>query len=107
MLAPNFYGLLRDEVTEVTGSLTRSNRLYRQVYRSGLTDHTGFTFALPRVVEISNSADGVRKYLVQFQDGQTVECVRIPEASRLTFCVSSQVGCALACQFCLTGQLGL
>ncbi len=53
------------------------------------------------------SADGTRKFLLTLQDGMTVEAVLIPDENRLTLCVSTQVGCMLDCDFCLTGTLGL
>ena len=59
------------------------------------------------IVHCFESLDGTRRYLVRLHDGETVESVVIPARGRFTFCVSSQVGCGLACKFCLTGQLGL
>lgn len=59
----------------------------------------------PEVTEISR--DGTRKYLFRLVDGNTVESVLIPEEDRSTLCVSSQVGCAMACEFCLTGTFRL
>jgi len=53
------------------------------------------------------SIDGSVRYLVRLQDGEFAEAVRIPRDDRVTFCISSQVGCALGCTFCLTAQLGL
>ncbi|WP_211197593.1 23S rRNA (adenine(2503)-C(2))-methyltransferase RlmN [Pyrinomonas methylaliphatogenes] len=53
------------------------------------------------------STDGTRRYLFRTRDGHPVETVFIPEARRDTICFSSQAGCALACDFCLTAQLGL
>ncbi len=53
------------------------------------------------------SRDGTRKFLVRLRDGKAVEAVLIPEESRMTLCISSQVGCALACAFCATGTMGL
>jgi 23S rRNA (adenine2503-C2)-methyltransferase len=53
------------------------------------------------------SNDGTVRYLLRLHDGEFAEAVRIPRDDRVTFCVSSQVGCALGCVFCLTGQLGL
>jgi 23S rRNA (adenine2503-C2)-methyltransferase len=53
------------------------------------------------------SLDGTRKYLWRLHDGHRVESVLIPDEDRLTLCMSSQVGCAMACTFCLTGDLGL
>lgn len=49
------------------------------------------------------SADGTRKWLLRLDDGREVETVHIPESGRGALCVSSQVGCALACRFCRTG----
>ena len=54
-----------------------------------------------------DSTDGTRRYLIQMEDGEFAETVFIPEEHRNTICISSQVGCALACTFCLTGKLGL
>jgi 23S rRNA (adenine2503-C2)-methyltransferase len=53
------------------------------------------------------SIDGSVRYLLRLQDGEFAEAVRIPRDDRVTFCISSQVGCALGCTFCLTAQLGL
>lgn len=50
--------------------------------------------------------DGTIKYLLQLQDGEIIETVGIPTAKRLTVCVSSQVGCAMGCDFCATGKGG-
>lgn len=53
------------------------------------------------------SSDGTRKFLFRLADGQTAESVLIPERNHFTLCISSQVGCAQGCRFCLTGQGGL
>ncbi len=50
--------------------------------------------------------DGTVKYLLQLHDGHLVETVGIPSDDRLTVCVSSQVGCPMACDFCATGKQG-
>lgn len=52
------------------------------------------------------SADGTEKLIWQLGDGREVESVSIPTARRRTYCISSQVGCPLACSFCATGRLG-
>ncbi len=72
-------------------------------------DLLGQHFAIERLVidQVLTAKDGTRKFLFQLQDGQTVESVLIPERHHLTLCVSSQVGCAQGCRFCLTGQSGL
>jgi len=58
------------------------------------------------------SKDGTRKRLLRLQDGQEIETVAIPAtspegATRLSVCVSTQAGCAMACTFCATGRMGL
>jgi 23S rRNA (adenine2503-C2)-methyltransferase len=60
----------------------------------------------PKVISENLSPDGTRKWLLQLFDGNAVETVFIPEGMRGTLCVSSQVGCALACTFCSTGKQG-
>lgn len=62
---------------------------------------------IPKVVWQGLSSDGTRKFLVAFEDQNTVETVMIPARDRLTLCVSSQVGCAIGCTFCHTGTMGL
>ena len=58
-------------------------------------------------VGVLTSSDGTRKFLWHTAEGQQIESVLIPDEDRLTLCVSTQVGCAMACTFCLTGDLGL
>ena len=59
-----------------------------------------------REVKAALSEDGTRKYLYQLHDGHVIESVLIPERDHLTLCISSQVGCAMGCRFCLTGKQG-
>ncbi len=68
-----------------------------------------FPLFVPKIVERLVSADGTRKYLIEFEDGVQVETVAIPSRShdRLTVCFSTQAGCPMACAFCATGQEGL
>jgi 23S rRNA (adenine2503-C2)-methyltransferase len=70
-----------------------------------------FTVATPTIVRRDRSVDGTQKFLLRLADGRTVESVFIPDtastAPRYTFCLSTQVGCAMACAFCLTGKMGL
>ena len=56
---------------------------------------------------IEEGGDGTRKYLFSLGDGNAVESVLIPIEGRNTLCISSQVGCAMACEFCLTGTFKL
>ncbi len=53
------------------------------------------------------SDDGTRKFLFRLRDGTTVESVIIPMDEHVTFCISTQVGCAMACRFCATARGGL
>ncbi|MDX1394964.1 MAG: 23S rRNA (adenine(2503)-C(2))-methyltransferase RlmN [Gemmatimonadota bacterium] len=55
---------------------------------------------------VARSADGTIKHLWALDDGERVESVLIPTRERLTLCISSQAGCALACRFCATGDFG-
>ena len=59
------------------------------------------------VLETSESADGTKKLLVGFADGQSVETVLIPATGRFTQCISTQVGCAMGCAFCASGAQGV
>lgn len=56
---------------------------------------------------LESQYDGSVKFLWRLDDGSLIESVLMPEKSRITLCVSSQVGCAQACTFCHTGRMGL
>jgi len=56
--------------------------------------------------QVETSADGTKKYLFKTTDGNLIETVYIPEDDRATLCVSSQVGCKMGCDFCMTGKQG-
>ncbi len=73
-------------------------------FRTLLAEH----FEMPRLALAAEqqSTDGTRKFLFTMHDGQAIETVAIPDGDRLTFCVSSQAGCALKCSFCATGAMG-
>ncbi|MFZ3138256.1 MAG: 23S rRNA (adenine(2503)-C(2))-methyltransferase RlmN [Thermodesulfovibrionales bacterium] len=60
-----------------------------------------------KLVERLQSSDGTEKFLFSLEDGNTIESVLIPDEDRFTLCISSQAGCAIGCQFCLTGKSGL
>jgi 23S rRNA (adenine2503-C2)-methyltransferase len=78
--------------------------------RARLADET--VVDAPRVVQSTVSTDGTRKWLLEMNDGapgragNRIEMVFIPESSRGTLCISSQVGCSLDCSFCATGRQG-
>src|SRR3954466_783972 len=96
----------------------RARQLWHWIYHRGVTDFAvmsnlakSFRERLaahhgrrrPAVRRALVSADGTRKWLLRFDDGQEAETVHIPESDRGTLCVSSQVGCTLTCRFCHTG----
>lgn len=98
----------------------RGKQLYEWIYEKGvrsLLDVTVFPKQWrEKVADIpvgrstiyhqSTTPDGTRKYLLSLSDGQIIEAVGIPTSSRLTVCVSSQVGCPMGCDFCATGKGG-
>ena len=66
-----------------------------------------FLCAAVKIEQDSECADGSRKLLLSLFDGETVECALIPaQDGRMTFCLSTQVGCPVACAFCASGSAG-
>ena len=74
-------------------------------FRNYLKD--SFTIGHPVSSLVSRSSDGTRKILIRLADGEAIESVIIPTEKRVTLCMSSQVGCALGCEFCATARMGL
>jgi 23S rRNA (adenine2503-C2)-methyltransferase len=72
--------------------------------RKLLSDH--FTLRRLEIKKTETSRDGSRKYLFELHDGNLIESVLIPEKNHDTLCISSQVGCAQGCRFCLTSRGG-
>ena len=66
-----------------------------------------FSFQLPQTQWFSDEESATRKVLLTLSDGERIEAVWLPHKDHTTFCISSQVGCALACRFCPTGPLPL
>ena len=66
-----------------------------------------FVIGRPEIIEAQVSTDGTRKWLLRTADAHDFEMVFIPDATRGTLCVSSQVGCTLNCRFCHTGTMRL
>ncbi len=77
-----------------------------QTLRQKLQDSAILGFLAVAQVD-DRSSSGSVKYLFRLPDGHHIESVYIPEANRKTLCISSQVGCAINCQFCATARLGL
>jgi 23S rRNA (adenine2503-C2)-methyltransferase len=77
-----------------------------KTFREELAQRATISDFTQEAVEVSS--DGTRKFLFRLQDGKSVETVLIPmEGGRNTLCISTQVGCAMQCSFCLTGTFGL
>ncbi len=100
----------------------RARQVYDAVYRQKVSDLVQITslplnlrkqlasklsVGLPEPSAEYKSTDGTRRYLLKLQDNRTVEAVLMPEEGRDTICISSQVGCPVNCQFCLTALMGL
>ena len=100
----------------------RSDQILQSLYRDYIDDW-GAATTLPKdfrttlaeefpitkssVLDVAESADGTKKLLVGFEDGNSVETVLIPATGRFTQCISTQVGCAMGCAFCASGSRGV
>ena len=99
-----------------------ARQIFRWVYRRGVTDVEAmtdlslelraalardFTLTTPALAQRETSIDGTEKFLLRLADGRHIESVFIPDTPAMTFCISTHVGCAMACSFCLTGKMGL
>jgi len=99
-----------------------ARQIFRWIYRRGVTDVEAmtdlslelraalareFTLSTPTLAHRETSIDGTEKFLLRLADGRQIESVFIPDTPAMTFCISTQVGCAMACAFCLTGKMGL
>ncbi len=73
--------------------------------RADLAEH--FRISTPAIIAKDTSSDGTVKLLLGLDDDRRIESVFIPDTPSQTFCVSTQVGCAMKCGFCLTGKMGL
>jgi 23S rRNA (adenine2503-C2)-methyltransferase len=119
-------GLTREETAALVESLGekpyRARQLYDWIHRRRALDFSAMTdlpralrerlaadyeVTATRVARVFTSSDGTRRYLLALGDGQQVESVFIPEPRRDTICISSQVGCAVGCQFCMTARLNI
>jgi 23S rRNA (adenine2503-C2)-methyltransferase len=98
-----------------------ARQVYRWIHRRAVTDlarmtdlgrelrerlATTFVLRTPQLVARETSADGTQKFLFELPDRRRIESVFIPDTPAMTFCISSQVGCAMDCAFCLTGRMG-
>lgn len=125
--AASFYGLSRERLArhlEREGlDAYRADQLYAWVYQKRVREPArmtnlpaGLRTRLPDVCRVSlpatttvlgNRGGDTHKFVLELEDGARVECVSMRTERRTTFCLSSQVGCALKCSFCATGLMGL
>jgi 23S rRNA (adenine2503-C2)-methyltransferase len=122
----NLFGLdrqqLRTRFAELGEKPYRADQVMQWIYRRGkdsFDDMTNlskdlrarmiehFEIRTPELVTEQVSKDGTRKWVLRLDGGNAIETVYIPEESRATLCISSQVGCAMDCSFCSTAQQGL
>lgn len=121
----NLAGLTRQAMeaffTELGEKAFRASQVMKWIYHHGVDDFEAMTnlgkalraklearseVRLPEMVLEQPSQDGSRKWVLRLADGNHVETVFIPDGERGTLCVSSQVGCTLACSFCSTARQG-
>jgi 23S rRNA (adenine2503-C2)-methyltransferase len=109
-------------VAGLGGKPFQGREVFRWMHRKGAVDPLQMTtltrdlrerlaaetvVSTPSVVRKDVSVDGTTKFLLRLADGRTIEAVYIPDTPAQTFCISTQVGCAMKCAFCLTGTMGL
>jgi len=123
---PNLNDMSLDEIEDFISRLGkekyRARQIMKWIHRSGATAFGEMTnlskvfreeveklarISLPLIEEIQESRDGTKKVLFRLEDGCFIESVLIREKNHWTQCVSTQVGCAMGCKFCLTGKYGL
>ncbi|MGE3277597.1 MAG: 23S rRNA (adenine(2503)-C(2))-methyltransferase RlmN [Vicinamibacterales bacterium] len=124
--SPDLAGLERHElealVAEAGLPAFRGRQVFRWIWKKGEADLERMTdlprdlrtrlaestvIRTPTVLEHEISEDRTRKLVLGLADRRRIECVFIPDTPSQTFCVSTQVGCAMGCAFCLTGKMGL
>ncbi|MCL9999995.1 MAG: 23S rRNA (adenine(2503)-C(2))-methyltransferase RlmN [Erythrobacter sp.] len=119
---PRIRELFAEAGLDAKAAKLRAKQVFHWLYHRGVTDFEAmtdiakpmrpwlaerFVIGRPDVVEAQHSVDGTRKWLLRTADGHDFEMVFIPDETRGTLCVSSQVGCTLTCSFCHTGTMRL
>jgi 23S rRNA (adenine2503-C2)-methyltransferase len=99
-----------------------ARQIFRWIHKRGVADFGGMTdlgrelraelasafgIETPQLAGRERSSDGTTKFLLRLADGHFIESVFIPDTPANTFCLSTQVGCAMRCGFCLTGKMGI
>ena len=123
---PDLAGLELHEIEQALVRLGRprfhARQIFQWIHKRGVTDPElmsdlgrevrqqlaeEFVIRTPDVVRTERSSDGTTKLLLRLADGKQIESVFIPDTPSQTFCISTQVGCAMKCGFCLTGKMGI
>lgn len=124
-LMTNLMGLDRDAMEAYFATIGekpfRASQVMKWIHQTGVSDFAEMTnlskslrqklaetcvVEAPEIISDNLSEDGTRKWLLKVPGKSAIEMVFIPEESRGTLCVSSQVGCTLNCSFCATGKQG-
>ncbi len=110
---------LEAEIVKIGEKPFRAKQIWQWIYYRGVTSfdamsnlsltlrqklQENYTITRPKIVTEQISVDKTHKWLLEFQDGERVEMVYIPEKDRGAVCISTQVGCAMGCRFCHTGS---
>jgi 23S rRNA (adenine2503-C2)-methyltransferase len=125
-LTPDFGGLEQHELEQVLVRLEQprfhARQIFQWIHKRGVTEFAlmsdlprdlrqrlseEFQIQTPAVLRKERSTDGTTKLLLRLADGKQIESVFIPDTPSQTFCISTQVGCAMRCAFCLTGKMGI
>ena len=126
VLGPDAADLELDELEAHLASIGaprfHARQIFQWIYRRGVEDFEAMTdlgrdlrtelarnlaLSTPVVAGSDRSTDGTTKFLLRLADGRLIESVFIPDTPSQTFCISTQVGCAMRCAFCLTGKMGI
>ena len=115
-------GALEDAFARLGHPRFHARQVFQWIHKRGVTDFAGmsdlsremraqladeFQILTPKVIRTERSIDGTTKLLLRLADGKQIESVFIPDTPSQTFCISTQVGCAMRCAFCLTGKMGI
>jgi 23S rRNA (adenine2503-C2)-methyltransferase len=113
---------LEQSLADLGSPRFHARQVFQWIYKRGVTDFGEMTdlglelrrilaqqmsIATPEVARRERSADGTTKFLLRLADGKYIESVCIPDSPGDTLCISTQVGCAMGCAFCLTGKMGI
>ncbi len=112
---------LKELVKELGWEEYRAMQIFTWIWQKGINDidlmtnlaktkrellKAKYYIGVLKLARTEKAKDDTQKFLFTLTDNNNIESVYIPEANRKTVCVSTQVGCALGCQICYTGQIG-